>query len=162
MGLGIYFMVRKLMECRMAHPHTPLLWAGPYLRKPHFIYGGVEGFSELRLGSVLRSSGGPEPYRGGPTNSESYFSFSSAKISFICATVLLWRALRFTFTQLPGGNSPNLVERLSEKGRRSLHSSITDHPKALFAFRISAISTLLALLVHLFGQSQKVNSPKFV
>ena len=52
-------------------------------------------------------------------------------------------------------------ERLSEKRGRSLHSSTTDHTKALFAFRISAISTLLALLVHLFGQSQKGNSRKF-
>src|SRR5215216_363368 len=57
--------------------------------------------------------------------------------------------------------SPNVGERLSEKGGRSLHSSTTDHPKALFAFRISAISTLLALLVHLFGQSRKGISPKF-
>ena len=31
-------------------------------------------------------------YRGGPTNSESYFSFISANILFICATVLLRRA----------------------------------------------------------------------
>src|SRR5215216_7075435 len=40
-------------------------------------------------------------------------------------------------------------------------TSTTEHPKVLFALRISAISTLLALLVHLFGQSQKVNSRKF-
>ena len=37
-----------------------------------------------------------ESYRGGPSNSESYFSFISANNLFISATVLLRRALRFT------------------------------------------------------------------
>ena len=60
-----------------------------------------------------------------------------------------------------GPYSPKCPERLSEKGRRSLQRSATDHPKALFALRTPPISTLLALIVHLFGQSQKVNSPKF-
>src|SRR5215208_3570544 len=45
---------------------------------------------------LLRSSGVSEPYRDGPTNSESYFSFISANILFICSTLLLRRTLRFT------------------------------------------------------------------
>src|SRR5215218_11473939 len=51
--------------------------------------------------------------------------------------------------------------RLSEKGRRSLQRSTTDHPKALFTRRTPAISTLSALLMHLFGQSQRGFSRKF-
>jgi hypothetical protein len=49
--------------------------------------------------------------------------------------------------------SPNDVERQSERGRRSLQRSVTDHPKILFALRTPAISTFGALLVHLFGLS---------
>ena len=43
--------------------------------------------------------------------------------------------------------------RLSEKDRRSLQRNTTEHPKALFALRIPAKSTLYALRMHLFGQS---------
>ena len=59
-----------------------------------------------------------------------------------------------------GTYAPEYLERPSEKGRRSLQRSTTGHPKALFALRILAKSTLGALLVNLFGQSQKRNSAK--
>ena len=38
--------------------------------------------------------------------------------------------------------SPNDAERLSEKGRRSLQRSTTEHPKALFALRMPVKSML--------------------
>jgi hypothetical protein len=40
-------------------------------------------------------------------------------------------------------------------------AALQDPPKALVVFRLAAKSTLGALLVPLFGQSRKVNSPNF-
>ena len=62
------------------------LGAGPATRvQPTFLlplFTGVRGIE------ILGSSGGPQPYRGGPTNSESYFWF-------ISSTVLPRPVLRF-------------------------------------------------------------------
>jgi hypothetical protein len=43
------------------------------------------------------------------------------------------------------------LEKLSEKGRKGLQRSPTDHPRAHFFLRIPAEFTLGALLVPLFG-----------
>ena len=56
--------------------------------------------------------------------------------------------------------SPKCLEKLSEKGRKGLQRSPTDHPRAYFFLPIPAKFTLGALLVPLFGQFQKVNSRK--
>jgi hypothetical protein len=47
--------------------------------------------------------------------------------------------------------SPYCLEKLSEKGRKGLQRSPTEHPRAHFFLRIPAKSTLGALLVPLFG-----------
>ncbi len=51
--------------------------------------------------------------------------------------------------------SPKCLEKLSEKGRKGLQRSPTDHPRAHFFPRIPAKFTLGALLVPLFGQFLK-------
>jgi len=64
--------------------------------------------------------------------------------------------LNLAFVAVPGPamRPGHCGEVWSEKGRRSLQRSATDHPKVLFALCTPAISTLGALLGYLFGQSQ--------
>src|SRR3712207_275443 len=57
--------------------------------------------------------------------------------------------------------SPKILEKLSEKGRKGLQRSPTDHPRAYFFLPIPAKFTLGALLVPLFGQFRKRNSANF-
>jgi hypothetical protein len=45
-------------------------------------------------------------------------------------------------------HSPNVLERLSEKGRRSLQRSTTEHPKRLFCNSVAGLVSALYATAH--------------
>src|SRR5215210_6658837 len=112
---------RKILMlcCRANHRVRHAPWSGSY-----GVFPGTS-LHEFRQYGVLRSSRDPEPYRGGPTNSESYFSFSSANILFCSAL------LRFTPSPSVDNLTNSSASRSGPPGMKAISNLPRSVPSAL-------------------------------